>query len=76
MKEVDRLKIANLASALLDLLRCFPEECVCHNYYRLIEQKLGYRFKDPDCSYCNNDQEIDAAKKALEHTEYWKEING
>lgn len=43
----------------------FPLECNCHNDYRTREAILGYRFKDPDCRYCDAEDVIKQLKEAI-----------
>lgn len=54
-----------MEKALRPLLTYFGA-CHCHESYRVREKSLGYPFKDPDCSYCQNETEILEARAALE----------
>jgi len=71
-KEYDKAlrDVAELVKALLGLRSQLPWECSCHESYTTREKNLGYRFKDPDCLYCDLDDALKAADAALaKHSE-------
>lgn len=48
-------------NAMEDLRDALPEKCSCHEAY------TSRKLRDPDCLYCDNKHEIQAAEAALQH---------
>jgi hypothetical protein len=63
--QAERELADKLAAALVALRNELPDECSCHEAYREREKNLGYRFKDPECLYCDIDDEIKQSDAAL-----------
>lgn len=62
-------QVKELRDALEGLRNELPDECSCHESYTSREKNLGYRFKDPNCLYCEFDDEIKAADAVLARTD-------
>ena len=58
-----------LLEACKEMLNEFPSECSCDEAYTSREKALGYRFKDPDCMYCEYDDVIAKLKAAIAKAE-------
>jgi len=60
--------IVKLREALQELRDNLPDKCTCHESYTSREKALGYRFKDPECLFCDLDKVLPNVNAALSRT--------